>query len=62
MINFPITFRGDNRDEPDSQKTAMSALYMTLSVTMLPVFLVLSCDYEQIYLYMIMNFLITLFT
>ena len=62
IINFPFTFRGDNSDEPDSQKTAMSALYMTLSVTMLPVFLVLSCDYDRIYMYMVMTVYITMVT
>ena len=62
VINFPFTFRGDNSNEPDSQKTAMSALYMTLSVTMLPVFLVLSCDYDRIYMYVVMTIYITMVT
>ena len=62
VINFPFTFRGDNSDVPDSQKTAMSALYMIISVTMLPVFLILSCDYDRLYMYMVMSVYITMVT
>ena len=62
VINFPFTFRGDNSDVPDSQKTAMSALYMIISVTMLPVFLILSCDYDRLYMYMVMSIYITMVT
>lgn len=51
LSNFIFTFKKDNNNSPLSEKTSFSALLIFSFVCMVPMFTVLSCDWERLYQY-----------
>lgn len=51
LSNFLFTFRKDNNNNPDSDKTSFSAMLLFSFMCLLPMFIFLSCDWIRLYQY-----------
>ena len=52
ISNFSWTFRRPSTDFTLADRTSLSAIYLLCAVTLLPMFIILSCDYSRLYQYL----------